>query len=454
MKSNIYIRLFIFGVFIIPHINFAQVDFNKKPDDDLGHVEDKFQEHFFEALKQKGIENYDRAANELLKCLELDDSNSVVYFELGKNYSKLKNFGAAEDALKKAVNKEPDNEWYLDELYEVYAQQNDYDKAIKTVKQLVKYHPDYKEDLAALYVRTKKYKNALEVLDELDAEFGVSYNRDILRNQVYQATGKKDDQIENLEERLENNPDQESNYLKLIYRYSENNQKEEAFETAKKLLEINPDSHLAHLALYKFYLDENNPDEAIRSMKIVVQSPQIKPDAKALVLSDFVKYVKQYPEYESDLIEATVIAGGDDNNGKSYLKVAEYYQAKEDKANALKYYKEAQRNSVEDFIVLKNILLLEIDLGLYDDAKAESSKAIYNYPSQPLLYLINGVASNRLNKPKEAIEMLKMGLDYLIDDPKMESDFYKQLSIAYLQINNTEKAKTFSDKAKQLEIHN
>ena len=89
-----------------------------------------------------------------------------------------------EKALKKAISRQPDNEWYLDELYEVYAQQNEFDKAIKTVKQLVKYHPDYKEDLAALYVRVKGYKEALKILDELDTEFGISSNRDILRNQV------------------------------------------------------------------------------------------------------------------------------------------------------------------------------------------------------------------------------------------------------------------------------
>jgi tetratricopeptide (TPR) repeat protein len=275
----------------------------------------------------------------------------------------------------------------------------------------------------------------------------------MLRNQIYDATGKKKDQIENLEERVEKNPDQESNYLALIYRYSENNQKEEAFKTAKQLLDINPDSHLAHLALYKFYLDENNADQAIESMKIIVQSSQIKPEAKALVLSDFVNYVKQYPQYESDLIEATVIAGGDDI-GKSYLEVAQYYLAKEDKENALKYYKEARKSNSEDYSILKNILLLEIDLGQYDIAKSESLNAINSYPSQPLLYLINGVAANKLNKPNEAIEMLEMGLDYIIDDTKMESDFYKQLSIAYMQTNNTQKAKTFSDKAKQLEIHN
>ena len=79
---------------------YAQVDFNKTPDDDLGNVEDEFQEYFFEALKQKGIENYDRAVDALQKCLNLDSQSPVIYFELGKNYNKLKNFGAAEEALK------------------------------------------------------------------------------------------------------------------------------------------------------------------------------------------------------------------------------------------------------------------------------------------------------------------------------------------------------------------
>ena len=184
MKQKIYILISLFGIFTFPQTTYAQIDYNKINQDDLGDVEDLQQEYFFEALKQKGIENYDRAAKALLKCLELDDSKSVYYYELGKNYNKLKNFGAAEDALKDAVKMEPDNEWYLDELYEVYAQQDDYDKAIKVVKQLVKYHPDYKEDLATLYVKTKNYNDALDVLDEMDAELGISMTRDVIRNQM------------------------------------------------------------------------------------------------------------------------------------------------------------------------------------------------------------------------------------------------------------------------------
>ncbi len=454
MKHRIYIFYFLFGLLIVPQLSNAQVDFNKTPDDDLGNVSDEYQELFFEALKQKGIENYDKAVTALLKCQEIDDSESILFYELGKNYNKLKNFGAAEDVLKKAVKKEPDNEWYLDELYESYVQQKNYDKAIKTVKQLVKFHPDYKEDLASIYIRTKKYKDALRVLDDLDDELGVSDIRDRLRNQIYNATGRKKEQIANLKERVEDNPDVEKNYLELIYRYSENKDEKKAFETAKKLLEINPESQLVHLALYKFYLDGNKAEKAIESMKIVLNSRQIKPESKAKVLSDFVKFVAANQEYEKDLVEITSLVTNTATDGKTLVELAQYYLIKGDKEKALQHYLEAQQLEADNFGLLRNILLLHIDLEQYKEAEQKSDEALEKFPSQPVLYLINGVALNRLNRASEAVDSLDAGLDYIIDNNKMEADFYKQLSKAYTTLNNLQKAKTFSDKAKALELSN
>ncbi|OEK06139.1 hypothetical protein A8C32_19095 [Flavivirga aquatica] len=449
MKYKNYILFLFLGLLLIPQINYAQ-DVNKIPDDDLGDNEDEFQEYFYEALKQKGIENYDRAVEALLKCIKLDGSLPVLYFELGKSYNKLKNYGEAEAALKKAVNKSPSNEWFLDELYGFYTEQKDYDKALKTVKQLVKYHPDYKEDLASLYFRIKKYDDALRLLDELDADYGISVARDVMRNRIYNSTGRKKDQIKNLESRIENNPDKESNYLTLIFRYSENNQKEKAFKTAKKLLKNNPNSQLVHLALYKFYLDDNMAEKAIESMKIVVKSTVIKPKSKFKVLTDFVKFVKENPKYEADLVEVTTIVG-ESNNSKTLLELGQYYLTRKNKEKALEYFEAALKLESNNFKVLQNVLLLYIDLEKYNLAEKKSSELLEQYPAQPLLYLINGVALNKLNKPKQAVEVLDTGLDYVIDDNKMQIDFYNELSKGYVLLNNTIKAKTFSDKAKQIE---
>ncbi len=433
----------------IPQHTYAQVDFNKRPDDDLGNVEDEFQEYFFEALKQKGIENYDRAVDALHKCLNLNSKLPVIYFELGKNYNMLKNFGAAEENLKKAIEMQPDNVWFLDELYDVYFQQDDIKNALKTIKQLVKYHPDYKEDLAALYVREEKYKQALDLLDELDADFGLSESRDAMRNDIYSITGNADDRIENLEQRIANNPNNEDNHLKLIYRYSQTGDQKNAYKAAKNLLKVKPDSKFVHLALYKFYLQDEKVEEAISSVKKVLTSPEINADAKTKVLKDFVAFVAKNPEYESDLIDITALID-DNKDAQTHSDLGQYYLQAGDKVKALTNFKEALKQSPNDFKLIKDVLLLELDIKDYNAVITDSERALELYPAQPILYLVKGVAQNNSGESKKAIDNLEMGLDFLIDNPSMEADFYSQLSLAYKALNNISKSETFAKKAKAL----
>ena len=98
--------------------------------------------------------------------------------------------------------------------------------------------------------------------------------------------------------------------------------------------------------------------------------------------------------------------------------------------------------------------MLQLDLKNFEEAESVSRETLAKFPSQPVFYLIYGVARNELKKPKEALESLETGLDYIIEDDQMEADFYQQMSVAYTLLNNTVKAKTFSDKAKQLESSN
>ncbi len=454
MNKSKYISLFILVVCLIPQWHFAQnppqtQGFNKTPNDDLGDITDAYQEHFFEALKQRGIENYERSNQAFLRCLELNTSESVVYYELAKNYKALNKLKQAEDYLKTALSKQPNNRWYLDALYDVYYKLKDYDNALKTVKQLVQFHTDYKEDLASLYLKNRNYKEALTMLDELDKTIGTSKIRDAMRNEIYKATGADGDRIANLKARIKNNPSNEANYLNLIYRYSDQGKTEQAYTTAKQLLAKQPTSHLVHLALYKFYLNDAKPNDAISSMKIVMKSTSIKPDAKAKVLNDFVRFVKQNPQYEKDLLEVTTSVISD-NTGKSNAELGQYYLQKGDSITALKNYELAYKKDNSNFDVIKQILSLQIHLEQYDKTISLSQEVLESYPSQPIVYLLNGIALNKLKRHNDAIAILEEGVDYIIDNQTMQIDFYKQLSLAYSNINNTNKAELFNKKARQL----
>ncbi len=430
-------------------------ELSKNPMDDLGEVDDAFQENFFEALKQKGIENYElalTALNKAEKAAKSEENKAVVYFEMGKNHTALKQYEEAEKNFNKVLQSQGDRLDVLEQFYELYYQQKKYEKAIPLVERLILFDEDYKEDLANLYTLTKQYDNALAQLDDLDQIWGESDIRNALRSQIYRATGNTEGAIENLEQKIDNNPKNEKEHLNLIYLYSEQGNNEKAFEAAKNLLKSNPKSRLVHLALYKFYLNDANTSEAINSMKIVFSSEEIDTETKYKVLGDFIHFVNKNPEYETQLTE--IISQFSKENSGVYEKLGDYYASKNRKEEALQAYEKAIAKDADNYKLLRSTLLFQIDLKKYDEAAKLSAQALEIFPAQALIYLLNGVANNGIENSKAAIESLETGLDFILDDPKMESDFYKQLGLAYTLKGDSKKAKTYLDKAEAIKTPN
>lgn len=446
----IYITLLFFGIFFIPQFINAQEKGEEEITDELGVVTDRFQEHFFEALKQKGIENYDRALKALEKAAAESPDEVAVYFEMAKNHGYLEQWEKAEAQYNKVLEMEPGKPEALAGLYDVYYNTNDYEKAIVVVKKLIPLDKDYKEDLANLFERTEQYDKALQLLDELDQELGNNDYRNTLRQQIYSKSDDAGSQISDLEQRIKRIPANEQDFLNLIFLYSEQNNKEAAYATAKKLIETFPESELAHLALYKFYLEEGKTSEALVSMKKVFKSETIDEENKFKVLNDFLIFVNENPSFENNLEEMVELFSEESNNDKVYAKLGNYYLEKEMKLEALQYFELGVKNNLTDYKLVKNTLLLQIDSNKFEEAEKLSKNSLDLFPSQPLLYLLNGVANLNLVNLSKAKTMLQTGLDYLIDDPQMERDFYLQLSKVYENEGNTSKATEYLNKAKQL----
>ncbi|MBX2828974.1 MAG: hypothetical protein KTR22_12485 [Flavobacteriaceae bacterium] len=437
--------------------SFAQETELEEPTDDLGNVSDAFQENFFEALKQKAIENYELALDALKRAERAAKDNeknkAVVYFEMGKNQKYLKQFDDAEENFMKVLESQGERLDVMEALYDLYYVKRDYNAAIPLVKKLILKDEDYKEDLANLYHRTRQYDAALELLDELDDTWGETAYRNALRRQIYKITGNSEGAIKNLEIKIDKNPKKEQDYLNLIFLYSEQGETAKAFETAKELLKNQPKSHLAHLALYKFYLEEGNTTDAMKSMNIVFGSTKIEKDSKYKVLGDFLNFVGDNPQFEADL-DGVISQFSAEGNGQVYQQLGDYYLAKKEKETALRFYEKGVMLDEDNFSLIKNTLLLQIDVEQYEEAKSLSENALGTFPAQPLLYLLNGVANNRLSDFSGAIDSLDTGIDFLLDDPKMERDFYEQLQIAYSGKGDSRKASEYKKKAAQINLSN
>lgn len=126
---------------------------------------DEFQENFFEALKQKGIQNYDRAIDLFLKCKLLEPQNSVIDYELAKAYYLDQQYIKAQEYAIEALISEPTDFWYLDNLLKILDKQG---SPLETVQRNIPYqNQKLKENLAVVYFKKMKYDEALKILKEL-----------------------------------------------------------------------------------------------------------------------------------------------------------------------------------------------------------------------------------------------------------------------------------------------
>lgn len=414
-------------------------------EDDLGDVSDKFQATFFEALQQKGIENYDKAINLLVECRELAPENASVYFELGKNYFELDQFQLAEEALKKAAVLKPKNRWILEELYHLYRYQKQNTETITILEQLNTVSKAYSNNLIRAYYQNSQYNKAIALIDELDTKNGTDKTREQLRYTIYEYTQNHNAQIDYIEQKIAKAS--ESDYVKLIYAYLKLRKLNNGFDTAQRFTKAYPNSDTPYLSLYKFYISKHKTDAAINAMTIVLKSNAINDDDKDKLLTDFLSYTKKHPEFLTDLEKATQLY----SNTKITSELARLYQ-KHDAQKATDYTEIATKtasNSFEDLMLVGDLLLKG---KKYENALKNSTKALELYPAQPIFYLQQAQAFNYTKQAQKALESLEFGLDYLIDNLKIERDFYTEFAKAYQILNDSKNEQLYLQKASKIKL--
>ena len=137
---------------------------------------DEFQEKFFEALKQKGIQNHDRAIHLLLECSEMDPDNSTIAHELAKAYLAEKQYANAKTHGMEALGSAPENYWYLNTLTTILEAQGE---RVEDIKNTIPYaNPTLRRNLALIYFRQEAYSKALSILNGLESSF---FKKDLAR---------------------------------------------------------------------------------------------------------------------------------------------------------------------------------------------------------------------------------------------------------------------------------
>lgn len=436
--------IFAFGV-LIPALGLAQI---QEPED-IAMEANEFRNEFYESLKQKGIENYDKAITALQRCQKLQPNNPVVFFELGKNYLAQKDYKKAYENFEKATQLDPQNKWAWVGLYDVCYETRDYEQAIVIVKKLIEFKSEYKEDLTSLYMNTQQFDKALVLINELNESVGTSDLRD-----NYKASIMKDPKYQGSErtlllDKIKKDPKDESNYVALMFLYWDANQDDKALEIAQKLEKEIPGSDWAQISLFKYHLTKGEGTKAVKAMNQILASKKIDNKIRHRVLNEFLLFAKDKPEFDADLQKA-ISYFDNDREVKVAKEIGKFYHNKKNWEQAIRYYENHLKTTPDDMEAIFLVLQAYAEKQDYANLAKRAEGLVESYPLQPQFYFYAGLAENQLKNFKKAKDLLEVGLDYVVDDKQLETNFYIQLGEAFNGLGDAKKKEAYFLKAEKL----
>jgi predicted Zn-dependent protease len=224
-------------------ISYSQI--NVEEENDL-----KFQTYFFEALKQKAINNYGKAIENLEQCNAIKANDKAVEFELSKNYFLLKKNFEAHSFIDLALEKEVDNVFMLKHKVAIFKAERNFKEAIEIQKKIVELKSNYSDELVMLYAQNKEYKKAELLISDIEKN-GLTTTRLrglkkylSSRNMLQNLNKRVEDAKENLNlEELRAEYAKKKEYktlVEILEKEIETEQFEKAYLNSKQALELFP----------------------------------------------------------------------------------------------------------------------------------------------------------------------------------------------------------------------
>ena len=265
-----------------------------------------FDDYFFSAIKAKSLENFEEAVNSFQRCVEIDDRQAVVFYELAKIYQHQKQIFMSINSIEKAISIEPRNYWFRMLYAELLYMQNDYLKSAEQYKLLIEIDPKDQQlyfMLAETYVYANKIKKAISVYDKLQDKIGVDKLLSMQKHSLYRQLQDIGSALNELELLIKEFPEDIEAMEILSELYLLNNEQEKAFELFKKISLLDPQNGRIHLTLADYYRQTGDNDMSYRHLKLAFKTLDLDIDTKISVLISYYRLIGINNEMASQAYE-------------------------------------------------------------------------------------------------------------------------------------------------------
>ena len=442
MKVKILILCTIF--FSYEH-TYSQWNKKKKKNESSFELNDseknKFEHNFFEALKQKHLENYNDALELFKICIKIDPKASTPFFEAAKIYKKLNQYDQAEDYAFGAYNIDNNNETYTYLYAKVLANQKKYSKAKNIYKSLIKTNTKeqkYFYELADIYIFSSDFKAAIKVYDELEYIIGINKMLSLQKHKIYMQNLDLESGNNELLQLSKEFPKDVDVLEILAEGYLLNNEKEKAFEIFKKISEIDKNNGRVHLMLYEHYKSVKEEKKAFEELTKAFQSKSLSIDGKIPILVSYLSLLGDSIYKQQALSLCRNIVKTHPKDPKSYAVFADIFYEDRQLDSAEFYYNEVLKIDKSKPQIWTQLIFVSAEKNEYDKVFKITEKALLYFPTNAVFYYFNGISLLRKKEHTTSIQAFNQGIEYVFDNNILLNEFYNSLAECY---NETEEYK-------------
>jgi tetratricopeptide (TPR) repeat protein len=414
--------------------------------------------YYFNASREKMLGNIEEAESLFKQCIRLNPEEPSPYYELATIYTNQNKFAEALQLSRRATEIAPKNEWFLLLYAGLLERTKQPQEAVHVYEKLTKQNPekmDYKYQLADALINAGKLLDAIKIYDEMEKIFGVTEEISVQKERLYIKAGNYDKAVNEVKKLISSNPT-ETRYLHILGElYTANNKNEEAFEIYKQIERLNSQDPYVHLSLADYYRSKNEKEKAYGELKKAFETTELDIDIKIKILLSYYSLTENDNTLKDQAFElSSILVEKHPGEAKAFAINGDFLYRERRLEEARKNYRKAIELDNSRFPLWSQLLVIDSELSDHKALEEESAKAMELFPTQPVLYLFNGIAKIQLKDYQKAIDVLNEGRINVVDNKGLMSQFYANLGDAYNYIKNYKESDANYDKALEVDPEN
>lgn len=406
---------------------------------------------FYNANKDRILNNYDLAETEFSQALKIDPNSAATMYELANIYSFQNKKSQALMYSRNAAAIDPKNVWYQ-LLYASCLKENKMPNEVATVyERLIKDNPknfDFYYELANIYLYLNKPNDAIKIYNKIEDAIGVTDEASMQKLKIYKGSKNIGKAVEEAKKLIVAYPKDAKYYGILGELYQDTGQNEKALEAFNQLIQIDSTNAYVHLSLADYYRSLKQDDKAFQEIKTAFRSKELDIDTKVKILLKYYDITESFPELKGDSDElCKILVAVHPDDAKAFAMYGDFLYRDQKFDLARVQYRKSIALDKEKYALWNQLLIIESELNDYASMEKESKEAMELFPSQPLPYFFNGVANYQLRKYTEVIDVLTEGKEFVFDNNLLLAQFYANIGDAQNQLKKSEESDASYDKA-------